>query len=142
MTETNDLSGKTFSSPKLSKEEQKKRIDGLWDDSVEPEKRSFDEIKIETIEAQKYIQKLHNRIDVDVDGMSMILKTISVLDWDTSSGDEANITQQTDLIYSCILSPKMTRAEFDTFPAAVKYKLHRFLLDDFFVIAGKTVLKD
>ncbi len=102
---------------------------------------NLEQIKERNKKARIIIQRFNTPIEAEVDDIVFMLKPISVSSWDRIEGDRENPSAQSEVVRDCLLSPELSEEEFKLLPAGIKYKLFMFLLQDFFLIAGKVQRK-
>lgn len=101
------------------------------------QEQNLKEIKNRNEKARIIIQRFSEPIECELDGIIFMLKPISVGSWDTTEGDKEEPAFQSKIVRDSLLSPELSEKEFDLLPAGLKYKLFMFLLQDFFLLAGK-----
>lgn len=114
-------------------------------EDVAVEKANLDKIKERNSKARIIIQKFSEPIQCEIDDIVFMVKPISVGSWDMASeeGDtKENPIFQSRIVRDCLISPELSNEEFNLLPAGLKYKLFIFLLQDFFLIAGKMTRKN
>jgi len=71
-----------------------------------------------------------------------MLKPISVGSWNITEGDREDPKFQSTIVQNSLLSPELSKTEFTLLPAGLIYKLFMYLLQDFFLTAGKVTRKN
>jgi len=105
------------------------------------EEANLEVIKERNKKARIIIQRFNEPFEAEIDDIIFMLKPISVASWDKIEGDREDPKAQSEVVRDCLLSPELSEEEFKQLPAGIKYKLFMFLLQDFFLIAGKVTRK-
>jgi hypothetical protein len=100
------------------------------------------QIKERNDKARTIIKQFSEPIITELDGIEFMLKPISVATWDLVEGNKEDPSSQSTVVRQSLLSPKLSDEEFKLLPAGLKYRLFMFLLQDFFLIAGRVTRKD
>jgi len=118
------------------------KTEEIFTKADEEEKAIQDEKTTNKNIAFKELSKRFNqKFMVDVDGIDFILKPISVQVWDRIGGKDAKEDDKTYAVWDSMVSPKMTRDEFDMLPAPIKYQLYLLLMQNFFALAGRISIR-
>ena len=108
------------------------------DDKVQ-ETANLDLIKERNTKARNILKKFSEPIECEIDDIIFMVKPITVGVWDLASaeGDREDPVFQSKVVKECLVAPELSSEEFNLLPAGLKYKLFMFLLQNFFLIAGK-----
>lgn len=114
----------------------------LFEEDKKAQEQNIKDIQDRNSKARIIIQKFSQPIECELDDIIFMLKPISVGSWDTTEGDKEDPSFQSTIVRNSLLSPELSEKEFNLLPAGLKYKLFMFLLQDFFLIAGKVKRKN
>jgi len=119
-----------------------KKTETIFSEADAKEKEQKDEAVGKKNESFQSLSKRFNqKFSVDVDGIEFILKPISVQVWDRIGGKDAKEDDKTYAVWDSLVSPNVTRDEFDMLPAPIKYQLYLLLMQNFFALAGRISTK-
>ncbi len=120
----------------------KKMEKEMQEEEKKAEETNLEEVKDRNKKARLIIQRFSEPIETELDDIIFMLKPITVAVWDMVEGDKEDPSAQTIVVRECLLSPELSDAEFNLLPAGLKYRLFMFLLQDFFLMAGRVVRKN
>jgi len=123
-------------------EEAMAKTETIFSEADKKEKVEVDaEIKKKNTTFQELTKRFNQKFTADVDGIDFIMKPISVQVWDRIGGKDATEDDKTYAVWSSLVSPILTRDEFDMLPAPIKYQLYLLLMQNFFGLAGRISTK-
>ena len=114
----------------------------IAEEEKKEQEQNLKDIKDRNTKARIIIQRFSQPIECELDDIVFMLKPISVGSWDTTEGKKEDPAFQSKVVRDSLLSPELSEEEFGLLPAGLKYKLFMFLLQDFFLTAGKVKRKD
>lgn len=123
----------TFAIPESIKQMEKE----MAKDDIKAEKANLEKIKDKNKKAMDILKKLSKPIVAKIEDIVFTLNPITVAIWDFVEGNKDDPASQTIIVRECLQSPELSEKEFDILPAAIKYKLFMYLLQDFFSMAAK-----
>lgn len=101
------------------------------------EEKSFTDIVDETKALGEFFEVINTPIVRLVEGIEFVLRPISVKDWLSIGGDNSTVVNQFKLVRNCIISPTLSEHQYNQMPAPISQSLYLFLMQNFFLIAGK-----
>lgn len=123
--------------------------EGLTEDKEKEFEKLFEEVEKEekgdvlenNRKARDIIKSFTSKIQVELDDVLFFMVPITVKLWDTIGGKTDSEENKTELVYQSLVSPKLTREEFDELPAPLKIKLYQSLMKNFFQISSRVRVK-
>ncbi len=114
----------------------------LAEEEKQQQEDNLKQIQERNNKARALLKKVTEPLVVEYVGIEFRLSSISVASWDEIQGDKDSPSARSIVVRNSMLSPELSDEEFKLLPAGLKYKLFMYLLQDFFLIAGKVIMKD